>query len=83
MIMVNAGLLPAAKAAGMKVPDDPEDYDRQDYPHWHGFVSLQVGVAMRGAHVHWENAKVMAAVSDEEIKEITALQLEDRGFVLR
>ena len=60
--------------AGMKVPEgdlDEMDYDVEEYPHWHVFCIVQLGASMPSPTSHWDNAKVIAALSDEEIKQVS------------
>ena len=73
-------LVGPAKAAGIKVPPDPETYPKEEFPHWHAYVVMQVGAPMPFPGAHWENAKVVAALSDAEAKTITQKELLERGF---
>lgn len=72
----------AAKKAGIRVPDDLENYDKKQYPHWNVFCAMQLGAPMPYPNVAFDNAKVVAALSIEEIETITAKQLLDRGFTV-
>jgi len=73
-------LITAAEAAGIKIPKSLEDYEKNDYPHWYVFEMVQIGASMPYPGVHYENAKVIAEISDDEIRKITYDQLIDRGF---
>lgn len=73
----------AAKEAGIKIPESPdENFDPNEFPHFFVFCKMQLERRMTGPNEHWENAKVIAAVSEEEIKTITPSQLIERGFVI-
>lgn len=79
MIIFPFLLARAAEEAGMKVPEDTENFDAATFPHFWVFCQVQLGVPME-PNDHWENAKVIAAISEEEIKRITVGQLIERGF---
>lgn len=82
MIAVDFALVEAAKEAGMKVPENLEDYGKDKYPHWFVYTEMQLGASMPYAGVHWDNAKVVAELSDKEIKTITPEELKGRGFLI-
>lgn len=73
-------LVSAAERAGIKVPDDPDNYDKTKYPHFAVFCTAQLGNPMPYAGVHWKNARVIAEISDEDITKVTFQDLENRGF---
>lgn len=60
-------LVPAAEKAGMKVPPDADNYEPNEFPHFAVFCILQLGRRMVMGE-HWENAKIIAAMSEEEVK---------------
>ena len=84
MIAVPTMLMAPAIKAGMKVP--PEDevlegrYNPEEYPHFHVFLYVQLGSPMPNPHAHWDNAKLIASISDEEIRTVTGSQLEQKGL---
>ena len=78
MIAFPGMLLAAAEQAGMKCPPDPNDFDAAEFPHFRVFCSIQLG-SYPGEH--WENAKVVAAVPDDQILTVTVAGLINRGFV--
>lgn len=80
MIALASILVPAAKAAGMKVPEDPDNFDGKEFPHFDIFVKAQIGKATRYHGEHWDNAKMIADLSDEKVKEITIEGLMAKGF---
>ena len=77
-------LVEAATTAGISVPNDVDEYDseqnREDYPHFYVFCQLQLGKPMRDPGEHWENAKVVASVPKELIREVTIEDLLEAGF---
>jgi hypothetical protein len=78
-------LLSPAEEAGMKVP--PADFDeknldtlKETYPHFFVFCVMQLGRRMPSSTSHWENAKIIAAIPDDKIMQVTAADLDDLGF---
>lgn len=63
-------LVPAAEAAGMKVPPDPDKFDRNKYVHFAVFCTLRLCRPMQMGE-HWENAKIIAAVHENDLKLMT------------
>lgn len=80
MIAFARMLVPAAEEAGIKVPEDPENFDESVYPYWNVFLTVQLGAPMPNWSAHWNNAKLIASLSDEEIRTITYQQLLDKGL---
>ncbi len=80
MIAMPELLMRPAEEAGMKVPPDVMDYETHDYPHWHVYTIMQIGRPIIGATSHWTNAKIVAAIPDDVIQNITAGELEAKGF---
>lgn len=74
-------LVTAAEAVGMKVPSDPDKYDRDQFPHFAVFCNAQLGKPMRPGE-HWENAKVIAGIPDAKIREVSMAYLVELGFEL-
>ncbi len=73
-------LVNPAREAGISVPDDPENYDTEVYPHWNVYCSVQLGSPMPNWSCHWENARVVSHVPLSEITSITLEQLLERGL---
>lgn len=73
-------IAPAAKKAGMAVPDDLEDYNVEKFPHWHVFMLMQLGASMPYPGVHFDNAKVIADLPLQKVKESTYFDLLEAGF---
>lgn len=80
MIAFPGMLVQPAKDAGMKVPDDPEDFDKDSYPHFYVYVLVQLGAPMPFPSAHYENAKVIASIPEEEIVKISYQELLEKGF---
>jgi hypothetical protein len=80
MLVFPSLIAQAAIDAGMKVPSDPDEYEVTQFPHWTVFCMCQLGRAMSPG-AHWENAKVVAAVPEDQILQVTFEQLEERGWV--
>jgi len=80
MIAFPEMLLAPAEQAGMKFPDDPENYDPNEYPHFHVFSIVQLGSPMPSPTSHWTNAKVIAEIPDDKIHLVTVQDLEALGI---
>lgn len=75
------GMLTApAEEAGMKVPSDPENFNPNEFPHFHVFCILQLGTSMPNPTAHWDNAKVIAKIPQEQIFSVTPAQVIEMGF---
>lgn len=66
----------------MPIPDlsESDDFDKNEFPHFAVFCGMQLAVPM-GPGDHWENAKVVAAIPEQEIRTVTPQILWDRGFI--
>lgn len=73
-------LVPAAQEANMKVPSDPDSFNPKDFPHFDIFCTVQLGRRMSSWTEHWDNAKVVAALTEAECKTITLGQLLEKGL---
>ena len=80
MIIYPSQLIPAAEEAGMKVPS-LEEFDPEQYPHFAVFCNAQLCRPLTSWNEHWENAKVVASITEDKIKLITPVELTARGFV--
>jgi hypothetical protein len=80
MIIVPAMLVEPAKQAGMKVPDDPENFKPAEFPHFHVFSIMQLGSSLPYSAAHWDNAKLIAQIPDDKIKEVTVADVLNLGF---
>jgi len=82
MLVFASQLIHVARKAGMKVPvleKADEEFDGKEYPHFQVFCRVQLC-----RPIDWtdpeHNAKVIADISDEAIKEITLEGLINRGL---
>lgn len=76
-----AGMLTsAAEKAGIKVPEDADNFDQELFPHFHLFCAAQLGQPMPYMGCHWENAFVIARIPADKIKTVTWKELEADGF---
>ena len=73
---------PMAKKSGMKIPKDREDYDPNKYPHWHVLLTTCLGQPMPYPGCHWDNAKIIADIPEEELMKLTYDQLIEKGLSL-
>jgi hypothetical protein len=80
MLAFKGMLVPSAEAAGIKLPDDLENYDKEQYPHWAVYCSTQLGSPMPYPAAHWDNANTIASIPDNKIKTITFEELEKLGL---
>lgn len=72
-------LVDAAKKAKMSVPKDPDSFDANKYPHFHVFCQVQLCRPIKWGE-HWENAEIIAKISNDKIKKITLCELLDLGL---
>lgn len=80
MIAFPGMLIPAAQRAGMKVPPDSENYDANEFPHFMVYCRMQLGAPMPTPDAHWDNAKIVAEVPEDQIRLITPALLVEAGF---
>ena len=80
MMAFPAMIAPAAEKAGVDLPDDLEEYDPENYPHWHVFSLMQLGESMPYPGVHWNNAKIVADIPKEKLITLTFDDLVNEGF---
>lgn len=79
MMVYPSMLIEASVQAGMQVPPDPDNFNRDEYPHFHIFCMVQLGRAVNWGE-HWENAKVVARIPDTKVKTITLEELVNDGL---
>ncbi len=72
-----------AKEAGMKVPADPDEFEKEEYPHFFVFLAMQLGASLPYAAAHWDNAKIIAEIPEERLRELNGKQIVDEyGFAI-
>jgi hypothetical protein len=75
-------LVEAAIKAGMKVPNDPDSFDANEYPHFLVFCTVQLGTSMPYPGVHFDNAKVVASIPNDQITKVTLSDLISAGLCI-
>lgn len=80
MIAIPSLLAEVARASGINVPEDLDNYEREDFPHWHVYQGVQLGAPMPHPSAHHDNAKVIAQLSDSKIRTVTFEELERLGI---
>lgn len=82
MLAFPSMILNAAEQAGMKTPelDNEDEFDRNEFPHFAVFCAVQLCRPMISLGEHWDNAKVIADIPDEEIRSVTLEDLLSRGL---
>lgn len=80
MLAFDAMLIEPAKQADISIPDDLDCFHSADYPHWVVFCEIQLGKPMPRPSAHWNNAKVIASISNDDITKITYAELEELGL---
>ncbi len=78
MIAFPGMLVGPAKEAGMKVPDDPEDFIAEDYVRFQIYLAFQLGAPLPYPSAHWDNAKIIADLTDEELQTVTVGEMMGR-----
>ena len=73
-------LVAPALKAGISVPPDLNNFDRWKYPHWSVFCFVQLGAPMPQPTSHWDNAQVIAAIPESEIRTVTIEKLTELGI---
>lgn len=79
MIVSAFMLANTAEQSGIKVPTDPENFNKEEYPHFNVFAIVQSGRPMPTATSHWENARIIADIPDDQINLVTMADLENMG----
>jgi hypothetical protein len=70
-------LVEHAKAAGIKVPKTPGNFDKEEFPHFAIYCHMQIGRPIIGTS-HVDNAKTIAAIPDSKVKTITFGELNSK-----
>lgn len=80
MVAFPGMLIGPAQRANIKVPDDPNNYDENEYPHFFVFCQMQLGRSMPNPTSHWNNAAIIAKISDDEIRRVSYNDIINMGF---
>ena len=81
MIAIPEMLVEPANQAGIKVPEDIDNYNPDEFPHWHVFLNVQIGISCPYPGCHWDNAEVSAKIEEYKIRNIRVSELIALGFV--
>ena len=73
-------LVPAAKAAGIKLPEDVNNYNKNEFPHWFIYTALQLGAPMPYMSAHIDNAKIIAGIPEDKLKTMVLSDFEALGI---
>lgn len=79
MLMLPELLIEAAQEAGMKTPEDCNNFDFDTYPHFCIFCKVQLGIPVTWGN-HWDNAKIIAKIPQEKLQTLTYEDLLNLGF---
>ena len=82
MIAFPGMLVPAAERAGMKCPSDPYKFEeeKEACPHFFVFCILQLARPTVYHGEHWDNAKIIAAIPESELMEMTLGNFLSKGI---
>jgi hypothetical protein len=80
MIAFPGMLVKPAEKAGMKVPDDPDNFSPGDFVHFTVFCNMQIGASMPYPSCVWDNAEVLAAIPEDELKTMLWCDIVARGY---
>lgn len=69
-----------ARKAGMTVPDNPNDFDPAEFPHFHVFCNVQLGRPLVYWDEPWGNARIVAAIPADQLRTTTLEDLLAKGL---
>jgi len=75
-------LIEPAKSAGIKCPNNADHFDPEEFVQFAVFCSAQLGQPNPYPGCHWDNAKVIASISEDKLKLITFDELYELGFAV-
>lgn len=81
MLAFDKMLIDAAKNAGIEIPSDLDNYNRDQFPHWYIFCISQLGRPCPFPGCHYDNAKIISSISKDEIQKVSLSDLEEKGFL--
>ena len=68
------------KDSKLKMPEDFENYDPEEYPHFHVFILTHLGQPIDVAALE-DNANIIADIPENAIKSVTLNDLMEKGVV--
>lgn len=80
MIAFPSLLVEPARQAGISVPEDVDNYNPMEYKRWHLYMIVQLGASMPSPGSHWNNARVIAAIPEDELMTIAFGELVELGL---
>lgn len=80
MIAIPWLLASVAEQSGIKVPENIDEFEAEDYPHYFVFSRAQLGRRMPRPDSHWKNARLVRDIGPHKIQTITFAQLLALGF---
>lgn len=80
MIALADMLVTFAEGAGMKVPPNADEYDKNKFPHWHVYTTMQLGRRMPSPDSHARNAHLIAKIPAKQIRKLTYGAILAMGF---
>lgn len=83
MIAFPGMLIQAAEKAGMKTPQDPDNFSPAEFPHFQVFCLAQLCRPVCFHGEHWGNAKVIAGIPEKKIRSVTLDDLLSAGLSWR
>nr|WP_243126370.1 hypothetical protein [Acetivibrio ethanolgignens] len=63
------------------MPENFDEYNPKEYPHFHVFMLMQLAIPIDIAALE-SNANIIAGISEEDIKTVTPKDLFDMGVEL-
>lgn len=67
--------------SNLKMPENFEEYNPEEYPHFHVFMIMHLGQLIDISALE-TNANIIAGISDEDIKKVTPEDLFNLGLEL-
>jgi hypothetical protein len=71
-------LVPHIKTTNLKIPEKLDDYDPEEYPHWHVYLNTHLGYCYP-LDVFTYNAEIISAIPEEKTKNVTIQDLINLG----
>ena len=69
------------KDTKLKIPDDPDNYDPEEFPRYHMFMTIHLCQTIDVYSLE-NNAKIFSEIKDEEIETVTIGDLIKRGLYI-
>lgn len=79
MLAFKSALIPHAKKAGIKIPEDIDYYNSNEYPHWYVFTVYQISRPLPRWDIVWNNAEIIGKIPEDKIREVSINDLVEMG----